>query len=84
MITGKLSAATSDLESVEETTSKPKWFMYLLSLKEKIVSLVSDLSMEAGGKGTDKKSLNAQRDTFQKIYDFLMVLFFESLNFLRL
>ncbi|KAH0464541.1 hypothetical protein IEQ34_007327 [Dendrobium chrysotoxum] len=77
VIAGKLSTATNDLESQEDMPSKPKWFVYLLSLKEKITSLVSDLSMEAGGKGTDKKCLNAQRDTFQKIYDYLM------LNFLK-
>ncbi|XP_028553695.1 interferon-related developmental regulator 1 [Dendrobium catenatum] len=72
VIAGKLSTVTNDLESLEDMPSKPKWFVYLLSLKEKITSLVSDLSMEAGGKGTDKKCLNAQRDTFQKIYDYLM------------
>ncbi|KAG0487222.1 hypothetical protein HPP92_009317 [Vanilla planifolia] len=71
VIAGKLSNVSNDLESQEDIPSKPKWFIYLLSLKEKIISLVSDLSMEAGGKGTDKKSLNAQRDTFQKIYDYL-------------
>ncbi|PKA53643.1 hypothetical protein AXF42_Ash009139 [Apostasia shenzhenica] len=71
VVAGKLSSVTNDLESSDDKPSKPKWFVYLLSLKEKIISLVSDLSVEAGGKGIDKKSLNAQRDTFQKIYDFL-------------
>lgn len=71
VVAGKLSTVTDDLESVEDMPAKPKWFIYLSSLKEKIISLVSSLSMEAGGKGTDKKSLTAQRDTFQKIYDYL-------------
>lgn len=71
VVAGKLSNPTSDLESTEDVPSKPKWLIYLLSLKEKIILLVSDLSMEAGGKGIDKKCLNTQRDIFQKIYDYL-------------
>ncbi|KAI0523458.1 hypothetical protein KFK09_005853 [Dendrobium nobile] len=71
VVAGKLSNITSDLESTEGTPSKPKWLIYLMSLKEKIILLVSGLSMEAGGKGIDKKCLNTQRDTFQKIYDYL-------------
>lgn len=71
VVSGKLSTVSDDLDSLEDMPAKPKWFTYLLSLKEKIISLVSDLSMEAGGKGIDKKSLNAQRDTFQKIYDYI-------------
>ncbi|XP_020677522.1 interferon-related developmental regulator 2 [Dendrobium catenatum] len=71
VVAGKLSNITSDLESTEGIPSKPKWHIYLLSLKEKIILLVSGLSMEAGGKGIDKKCLNTQRDTFQKIYDYL-------------
>ncbi|KAH0466998.1 hypothetical protein IEQ34_004236 [Dendrobium chrysotoxum] len=71
VVAGKLSNITSDLESTEDIPSKPKWLIYLLSLKEKIILLVSGLSMEAGGKGIDKKCLNTQRDTFQKIYDYL-------------
>ncbi|XP_020580216.1 interferon-related developmental regulator 1-like [Phalaenopsis equestris] len=71
VVAGKLSSLTSDLGSTEDIRGKPKWFIYLLSLKEKIMLLVSNLSMEAGGKGIDKKCLNMQRDTFQKIYDYL-------------
>ncbi|KAL0924812.1 hypothetical protein M5K25_005670 [Dendrobium thyrsiflorum] len=71
VVAGKLSNITSDLESTEDIPSKPKWLIYLMSLKEKIILLVSGLSMEAGGKGIDKKCLNTQRDTFQKIYDYL-------------
>ncbi|KAK8949304.1 hypothetical protein KSP39_PZI005071 [Platanthera zijinensis] len=71
VMAGKLSSITSDLESTEGIPSKPKYFIYLLSWKEKIISLVSELSMEAGGKGIDKKCLNAQRDTFQKVWDYL-------------
>lgn len=72
VVAGKISNFTSDLESTEGgIPSKPKWFTYLLSLKEKIILLVSSLSMEAGGKGIDKKCLNTQRDAFQKIYDYL-------------
>lgn len=71
VVAGKLSNVTSDLESTEDIPSKPKWLIYLSSLKEKIILLVSGLSMEAGGKGIDKKCLNTQRDTFEKIYDYL-------------
>lgn len=75
VVAGKISNFSSDLESAEDIPAKPKWFTYLLSLKEKIILLVSGLSMEAGGKGIDKKCLNTQRDTFQKIYDYLKAYF---------
>ncbi|KAG0485460.1 hypothetical protein HPP92_009539 [Vanilla planifolia] len=55
VIAGKLSNVSNDLESQEDIPSKPKWFIYLLSLKEKIISLVSDLSMEAGERGLTRK-----------------------------
>ncbi|PKA49805.1 hypothetical protein AXF42_Ash004347 [Apostasia shenzhenica] len=71
VVAGKLLDVTDDLETQEDKSPKPKWFTFVMSLKEKIISLVSNLSMEGGGKGVDKKNLNLQRDTFQKIYDFL-------------
>jgi hypothetical protein len=42
-------------------------------LKAKISGLVHNLSMEAGGRGADKKNLNDQRDLFQRISDFIKV-----------
>ncbi|KAK2985618.1 hypothetical protein RJ640_006881 [Escallonia rubra] len=40
-------------------------------LRAKIVNQVRDLSVEAGGKGSAKKDLNSQRNTFRDILDFL-------------
>ncbi|KAG7037765.1 Interferon-related developmental regulator 1 [Cucurbita argyrosperma subsp. argyrosperma] len=52
--------------------SKPReWFMHIQGLKGKILNQVKSLSMEAGGKGSAKKDLNSQRNTFKDILEFL-------------
>ncbi|CAN6289051.1 unnamed protein product [Urochloa humidicola] len=51
--------------------SKNQLFLNMQALKAKISGLVYNLSMEAGGRGADKKNLNDQRDLFQRISDFI-------------
>ncbi|XP_011654151.1 interferon-related developmental regulator 1 isoform X1 [Cucumis sativus] len=51
--------------------SKPReWFIHIQGLKGKILNQVKNLSMEAGGKGSAKKDLNSQRNTFRDILEF--------------
>lgn len=45
--------------------------MYINGLKTKIINQVKDLSAEAGGRGSTKKDLINQRNTFRDIVDFL-------------
>lgn len=45
----------------------------LQGLRAKILNQVRSLSVEAGGKGSAKKDLNNQRNTFRDIQDFLEV-----------
>lgn len=47
--------------------------MYINGLKTKIINQVKDLSAEAGGRGSTKKDLINQRNTFRDIVDFLEV-----------
>jgi len=65
----------SDVDSdIRETSgSKNQLFLNMQALKAKISGLVYNLSMEAGGRGADKKNLNDQRDLFQRISDFIKV-----------
>ncbi|EEC82358.1 hypothetical protein OsI_26677 [Oryza sativa Indica Group] len=60
-----------DVENGGTVGSKSKLFLDMQALKAKISSLASNLSMEAGGKGADKKNLTDQRDLFQRILDFV-------------
>ncbi|XP_072980626.1 uncharacterized protein [Typha angustifolia] len=60
----------SDSDNLDKG-SKRQVFLYMQSLKAKISGQVNSLSVEAGGKGADKKNLNDQRDLFQKIWDFI-------------
>lgn len=62
-----------DVENGGTVGSKSKLFLDMQALKAKISSLASNLSMEAGGKGADKKNLTDQRDLFQRILDFVKV-----------
>ncbi|XP_050943830.1 uncharacterized protein LOC103493601 isoform X3 [Cucumis melo] len=68
----KLSAETKG--STDGSTlegSKPReWFIHIQGLKGKIINQVKNLSMEAGGKGSAKKDLNSQRNTFRDILEF--------------
>ncbi|KAJ0890247.1 hypothetical protein HanRHA438_Chr09g0421681 [Helianthus annuus] len=45
--------------------------MHIQGLKAKILNQVRNLSVEAGGKGSAKKDLNNQRNTFRDILEFL-------------
>ena len=65
----------SDVDSdIRETSgSKNQLFLNMQALKAKISGLVYNLSMEAGGRGADKKNLNDQRDLFRRISDFIKV-----------
>ncbi|KAM7280165.1 hypothetical protein ACFE04_007299 [Oxalis oulophora] len=48
-----------------------KSLTYLRGLRAKILHQVRDLAAEAGGKGSNKKDLNNQRNLFRDITDFL-------------
>ncbi|WOL17643.1 hypothetical protein Cni_G26436 [Canna indica] len=61
----------SNPNASENEISKNGAFHYMQGLKGKILARANDLSTEAGGKGTDKKNLNDQRDLFQKIVDLI-------------
>ncbi|XP_010942806.1 uncharacterized protein [Elaeis guineensis] len=61
----------SRIGNFNDEVSKRQTITYLQSMKAKISDQVYNLSMEAGGKGADKKNLNDQRELFQKIWDFL-------------
>ncbi|CAN6312236.1 unnamed protein product [Urochloa humidicola] len=60
-----------DSDTRETSGSKNQLFLNMQALKAKISGLVYNLSMEAGGRGADKKNLNDQRDLFQRISDFI-------------
>ncbi|RCV44212.1 hypothetical protein SETIT_9G355800v2 [Setaria italica] len=63
--------ADVDSDTRETSGSKNQLFLNMQALKAKISGLVCNLSMEAGGRGADKKNLNDQRDLFQRISDFI-------------
>lgn len=46
---------------------------HIQGLKAKILNQVRNLSVEAGGKGSAKKDLNNQRNTFRDVLEFLEV-----------
>uniref|UniRef100_A0A0D9VVM6 Uncharacterized protein n=1 Tax=Leersia perrieri TaxID=77586 RepID=A0A0D9VVM6_9ORYZ len=60
-----------EVETREPSGSKNQLFLNMQALKAKISGLVYNLSMEAGGKGADKKNLNDQKELFQQISDFI-------------
>ncbi|KAA0064441.1 hypothetical protein IC582_015457 [Cucumis melo] len=68
----KLSAETKgSTDGFTLEGSKPReWFIHIQGLKGKIINQVKNLSMEAGGKGSAKKDLNSQRNTFRDILEF--------------
>ncbi|RWW54199.1 hypothetical protein BHE74_00039259, partial [Ensete ventricosum] len=79
-----------DIDSLNHEVLKHGMLTYMQSMKAKILAKANDLSVEAGGKGTDKKNLNDQRDLFQKILDYVQYdndecdcLFVGQLNFLK-
>ncbi|XP_042009327.1 interferon-related developmental regulator 1-like isoform X2 [Salvia splendens] len=61
-------------DSSDPTTDEGKdsrKLMYLHGLRTKVLGQVRGLSAEAGGKGSAKKDLNSQKNTFRDILDFL-------------
>ncbi|XP_075485070.1 uncharacterized protein LOC142524836 [Primulina tabacum] len=63
-------AKISDDNSVDNVNDSRK-LMSIHGLRNKILNQVRSLSSEAGGKGSAKKDLNSQRNTFRDILDFL-------------
>ncbi|KAF0922175.1 hypothetical protein E2562_027774, partial [Oryza meyeriana var. granulata] len=61
----------AEVDTREASGSKNQLFLNMQALKAKISGLAYNLSMEAGGRGADKKNLNEQRDLFQRISDFI-------------
>ncbi|XP_022768664.1 interferon-related developmental regulator 1-like isoform X3 [Durio zibethinus] len=57
--------------SVLEGNKSKEGFSHIQGLKEKILNQVRDLSVEAGGKGSAKKDLNNQRNSFKDVLEFL-------------
>lgn len=64
---------SSDQSSDEGKDSRK--LMYLHGLRTKVLGQVQGLAVEAGGKGSAKKDLNSQRNTFRDILEFLEVCF---------
>ncbi|KAA8537848.1 hypothetical protein F0562_027572 [Nyssa sinensis] len=60
---------SSDSSSHEENNSRE--FVHIQGLRGKILNQVRNLAMEAGGKGSAKKDLNSQRNSFREILEFL-------------
>uniref|UniRef100_A0A5B6ZVR0 Putative interferon-related developmental regulator 1 n=1 Tax=Davidia involucrata TaxID=16924 RepID=A0A5B6ZVR0_DAVIN len=60
---------SSDSSSHEENNSRE--FAHIQGLRGKILNQVRNLAMEAGGKGSSKKDLNSQRNSFRDILEFL-------------
>ena len=66
-------------DSSDPTTDEGKdsrKLMYVHGLRTKVLGQVRGLSAEAGGKGSAKKDLNSQRNTFRDILDFFEVCFY--------
>lgn len=52
---------------------KSKELVHIQGLRSKVLNQVRNLSAEAGGKGSAKKDLNNQRNTFRDVLEFLEV-----------
>ena len=64
--------ASSDSSDHEKNDSRN--FAHIQGLRAKILNQVRNLSAEAGGRGSTKKDLNSQRNSFRDILDYLEVL----------
>lgn len=73
----KFCGETKDLKDSSDPTidegKDSRKLMYLHGLRTKVLGQVRVLSAEAGGKGSAKKDLTSQRNTFRDILDFLEV-----------
>lgn len=63
------SKGSSDSSTDEATRSRE--LLHIQGLRAKVLNQVRTLSAEAGGKGSAKKDLNNQRNTFRDILEFL-------------
>lgn len=71
----KFSIATTGLsDSSNHNRIKARELAHIQGLRAKILNQVKSLSMEAGGKGSVKKDLNFQRNTFRDILEYLEVI----------
>ncbi|GFP93732.1 interferon-related developmental regulator 1 [Phtheirospermum japonicum] len=57
--------------STDDEGNDSRKSMFIHGLKNKVLNQVRGLSSEAGGKGTAKKDLNNQRNTFRDILEFI-------------
>lgn len=73
-------ATTGPSDSFNHDGNNAREFTHIQGLRQKILNQVKSLSVEAGGKGSAKKDLNSQRNTFRDILEFLEVFLF-SLSF---
>lgn len=67
---GSLEKFRSSDRSTDEA-NKSKDIIHIQGLRVKVLNQVRSLSVEAGGKGSAKKDLNSQRNTFRDILGFL-------------
>lgn len=58
-------------DSSTDEANKSKNIFHIQGLRAKVLNQVRSLSVEAGGKGSAKKDLNSQRNTFREILEFL-------------
>ncbi|PIN20743.1 Interferon-related protein PC4 like [Handroanthus impetiginosus] len=59
------------LDSSTDEGNDSRKLLHIHGLRNKVLKQVRSLSTEAGGKGSAKKDLNSQRNTFRDILDFL-------------
>lgn len=59
------------LEKSVDEANKPRELAHLHGLRSKVLNQVQSLSVEAGGKGSAKKDLKSQRNTFRDVQEFL-------------
>ncbi|KAL1813982.1 uncharacterized protein LOC108227977 [Daucus carota subsp. sativus] len=64
-------ATTGPSDSFNHDGNNAREFTHIQGLRQKILNQVKSLSVEAGGKGSAKKDLNSQRNTFRDILEFL-------------
>ncbi|KAK1366912.1 interferon-related developmental regulator 1 [Heracleum sosnowskyi] len=64
-------SATGPSDSSNPDGKNAREFTHIQGLRAKILNQVRSLSVEAGGKGSAKKDLNSQRNTFRDVLEFL-------------
>ncbi|GFY96013.1 interferon-related developmental regulator family protein [Actinidia rufa] len=63
--------AKASSDSSDHEKNGPQNFAHIQRLRAKILNQARNLSVEAGGRGSTKKDLNSQRNSFRDILDFL-------------